>query len=141
MSLHFADNRNKDAPWKQKEIKIPKNKIQHNMKSTDSTVNKKGKFKVLTEPECHKVMSVLRQTNTAASKLTLKERMLQKKIARNQKLFTNENYFKKSLEKEKNKNSLRNRIKLMRKQKIFPQPVGPTNYKKQFGMLKKIVIK
>lgn len=140
VNLHYADSRTY-ATYKQKHYEIPKNAIKHSLKSIESTVNEKGKFKVLSEPECHKVMSVLRQTNVAASMITLNQRMHKKQQAKQLKKFTNKTNFKKSLIQEKNKNSLRNRIKLMRKQRIFPQPIGPTNYKRQFGLLRKIVIK
>ena len=144
MRSHYADSRTKDAPWKKNKVVLPVNnnqKIKHNIQSIDTTVKKEGKFKVFTESECLKVMKVLRQTNTEASKLTLKHRMIEKQKEKNIKKFTNVNNLKKALVTEKNKNSLRNKIKLMRKQKIFPQPVGPTDYRKQYGMLEKIVIK
>lgn len=96
---------------------------------------------MLSEPECHKVMDVLRQTNTEASKITLKQRMLQKKKEKNEKKFTNKNMFKKAFELKKHRNSLRHKIKIMRKEKIFPLPMGPTNYRKQFGIIPKIIIK
>lgn len=141
---HYADSRIKDVSFERKEIVLPINqyhKIKHNIQSIDTTVNNKGKFKVLTEPECLKVMSVLRQANTRASVITLKKRMIEKRETNHLKRLSNHNYFKKTVANEKNQNSLRNKIKLMRKQKIFPQPVGPTNYRKQYGMLPKIVIK
>lgn len=144
MRSHYADSRTKDVPWMKNKVVLPVNinkKIKHNIQSIDTTVKKEGKFKVFTEPECLEVMKVLRQTNTKASKLTLQHRMIEKQKEKNIKKFTNVNNLKKALVTEKNRNSLRNKIKLMRKQKIFPQPVGPTDYRKQYGMLEKIVIK
>lgn len=70
----------------------------------------------------------------AERKKTKSEKKLQNKIE-------NPNFIKNQLFKAAVKNSLRHKIKRMRKERIFPQPKSYMNYNKRKGLLKKNSIK
>lgn len=82
-------------------------------------------------------MSVLRETHEKIGQEMFKERLAEKKELK----FKNQNYLTQLIHYRKNKNTLRRKIQIMRKEAVFPQPKSFMNYAKTKGILKKNSIK
>lgn len=68
--------------------------------------------------------------------------MLQDRIEKKQeRKFKNVNFVRHQINQQKNSGTLKDKIRKMRKEKIFPQPKSYTNYSKRNGFLKKNSIK
>lgn len=82
-------------------------------------------------------MNVLRETHKKIGEFLLNDRL----EAKNTKKFENINFVKNQANIEKSSKSLKQKIKQMRKQKIFPQPKSYTNYRRRNGLIKKDTIR
>jgi hypothetical protein len=83
-------------------------------------------------------IEVLRKTHINISQTLLSERIQ----AKQDKKLGNRNYLKNKLSHKKSKtHEIRNKIRLMRRERVFPQPKSFTNYKNRNGLLKKNTIK
>lgn len=82
-------------------------------------------------------MNVLRSTHQTIGQKLCAERVKKKK----EKKLDNVNFLINQQNFMKNANSLRRKIKKMRKERIFPQPKSYTNYRNRNGLLKKNSIK
>jgi hypothetical protein len=89
------------------------------------------------EAAVSEIMDVLRQTQVNIGEQLYEERIKGKR----EKKFKNVNFLKNQIQRNKNKDSLKRRIKAMRKRAIFPQPKSYTNYRNRNGLLKKNSIK
>lgn len=84
-------------------------------------------------------MNVLRKTNAKIGEALLSERLRKKAIEREEQRSKNINIVKNMLNSAKNerKQSVKKKIRQMRRDRIFPQPKSFTNYKNRNGLLKK----
>lgn len=87
-------------------------------------------------------MKVLRKTSQAIGQSLLEERNKEKAAAKELRQLKNSNFVKQKLHETGNerKPSIRKKIQLMRKERIFPQPKPFTNYKTRNGLLSKNAI-
>lgn len=118
-----------------------KNVKGHQLNAIDIQESNDGKVMLMDESNVSKIMTVLRGTNTAISQLTLQQRESEKMHKRKLEKMMNRSVFISKIREEKNKHRLSNRIKQMRRDRIFPQPIGKSNYKRKFGVLQKNSIK
>lgn len=97
----------------------------------------------INEKSIGEYMKVLRKTSTGIGKVLLEENIKIKAELKEQKRLLNKNYLKDKLNSKKSeqRHPVRQKIKKMRSQRIFPQPKSYTNYRKRNGIFNKNSIK
>jgi hypothetical protein len=97
------------------------------------------------ESDINEYMKVLRQTNQEIASALLDERTKAKKEEKIAKKSKNFNVVKQNLNSMRNRNeekdSLKKKIRQMRRDKVFPLPKSFTNYKRRNGFISKNLIK
>ncbi|KAG5674914.1 hypothetical protein PVAND_004859 [Polypedilum vanderplanki] len=122
------------------ETKCKQDKQHERYKSTKQKIHKelpKIEENKIDERVILEYMEVLRQTQKNIGEELYDKRVKDKREEK----FKNINFLKDQIQRNKNKNSLKQKIKMMRKQAIFPQPKSYMNYRNRNGLLKKNSIK
>lgn len=93
------------------------------------------------EKNINEYMKVLRKTNNTIGAALLEERKRAKQEKKESEKSKNINYCKQMMKKNDEKNSLKKKIRQMRRDATFPLPKSYMNYKKRVGILGKNTIK
>lgn len=95
------------------------------------------------EKEINKFMTVLRKTNQAIGHVMLEDRLKTKKEEKEARKSRNVNFVKQKIinHREESQDSIKKKIRQMRRDKKFPLPKSFTNYNGRKGLLRKNSIK
>lgn len=117
--------------------KFDKVKINQVRFEVDSESLPQASSGVKDERKIQQYIDVLRKTHAKLGDELMISRIREKRMKRLLKKQKNPNFIKNDLYREKKKNSLRQKIREMRKEAIFPQQKSYMNYNHRVGLLKK----